>query len=184
MSMSRLLVAVLFFSLCAVAHAGEFRLVSPTLAAGGKLPDEQVLNGFGCNGRNVSPALVWEHLPAGTRSIALTMYDPDAPTGSGWWHWVVVNLPASTRGLPAGAGDATAKLLPEGAQQVRTDFGEPGYGGACPPAGARPHRYIFTAFALKVEKLDLPQNATAALAGFMINANTIGKASLTVRYGR
>lgn len=112
------------------------------------------------------------------------MYDPDAPTGSGWWHWVVVNIPGTTQALAQGAGKPQTKLLPTGARQVRTDFGEPGYGGACPPAGDKPHRYIFTVHALKAESLDLPDNATAALAGFMINANTIGKASLTVHYGR
>ena len=91
--------------------------------------------GFGCTGQNVSPELKWENIPAGTKSIAVTAYDPDAPTGSGWWHWVVVNLPADTNGLEKGAGTGDSKTLPEGALQVRTDFGAPGYGGPCPPEG-------------------------------------------------
>jgi hypothetical protein len=97
---------------------------------------------------------------------------------------VVVNLPASVTSLPAGAGDPSGGQLPAGAQQVRTDFGQPGFGGACPPKGDKPHRYIFTVHALKTEKLEIPVDATAALAGYMINANRIGQASFTARYGR
>ena len=116
--------------------------------------------------------------------LCLTVYDPDAPTGSGWWHWVVYNIPATTTELPEGAGAADGKALPAGAMQGRTDFGTPGFGGACPPKGDRPHRYIFTVYALKTDKLDVPPDATAALVGFMINANLLGKASFTAKYGR
>ena len=112
------------------------------------------------------------------------MYDPDAPTGSGWWHWVVYNLPASATGLPEGAGSADGKGLPAGAAQGRTDFGAPGFGGACPPAGDKPHRYVFTVYALKTDKLEVPADGSAALVGFMIHANQIGHASFTARYGR
>src|SRR6476620_10493079 len=108
----------------------------------------------GGSGGNVSPALSWSHAPPGTQSFALLMHDPDAPTGSGWWHWVVYNLPASTTSLAAGAGDPTKKLLPPGVVQGRTDFGAPGYGGPCPPQGDKPHRYIFTVFALKTDKVE------------------------------
>lgn len=96
------------------------------------LEHEQVFNGFGCDGKNVSPALAWKNAPAGTKSFALMVHDPDAPTGSGWWHWVVYDLPASAHSLPAGAGSADGKLLPAGTVQGRTDFGSIGYGGACP----------------------------------------------------
>ena len=139
---------------------------------------------MGCTGKNVSPSLMWYGAPAGTKSFALTMYDPDAPTGSGWWHWVVYNIPASATSLAAGAGDASKKLLPAGAVQGNTDFGAPGYGGPCPPAGDKPHHYIFTLYALKTDKLDLPAGATAAYVGFNIHANELGKATFTALYGR
>jgi Raf kinase inhibitor-like YbhB/YbcL family protein len=167
-----------------VAHAAGFKLTSPTIKPGAMLTDAQVFNGFGCEGKNISPALKWSGAPKGTKSFALTVYDPDAPTGSGWWHWVVFNLPASTTELPEGAGSADGKGLPAGALQGRTDFGAPGFGGACPPKGDKPHRYIFTVHALKTDKIEVPPDATAALVGFMINANRIGSASFTARYGR
>ena len=112
------------------------------------------------------------------------MYDPDAPTGSGWWHWQVFDIPAATTSLPEGAGSADGKLLPQGAMQGRSDYGTKAFGGACPPVGDKPHRYIFTLYALKVDKLGVPADATAALAGYMINANKIGSASFTAYYGR
>ena len=168
----------------APAWAGKFHLSSPSLSPSSTLPIEQVFSGLGCSGGNVSPALSWSNAPVGTQSYAVTLFDPDAPTDSGWWHWVVINLPADTNGLEKTAGDTSGHALPAGAVQVRTDFGQAGFGGACPPPGNKPHRYIFTIYALKTAKLDLPENASAALASFMIRANAIGKASLTTRYGR
>lgn len=181
--MKRALVAA---ALCGAitAHAAGFTLASPDIRAGGTIPKSFEFNGFGCSGDNKSPALKWTGAPEGTKSFALTVYDPDAPTGSGWWHWVVVNLPATTTELPADAGAADGKGLPAGAAQIRSDYGQRAWGGVCPPAGDRPHRYIFTVYALKAEKLDMPADATAALAGFMIHANEIGKASFTAKYGR
>ncbi len=164
------------------AGAAAFTVSSPDLGA--VLRDEQVFNGFGCSGKNLSPALQWQGVPAGARSLAVTVYDPDAPTGSGWWHWQVVNLPATLAGLPAGAGDVVGAALPAGAVQGRSDYGTNAFGGACPPAGDKPHRYIFTVHALKVAKLDLPAGASAALIGYMINANALATASLTAHYGR
>src|SRR5262245_47704456 len=166
------------------ASAAEFKLMSPTVKPGSTLSDAQVFNGFGCTGKNVSPALKWSGAPAGTKSFALTVYDPDAPTGSGWWHWVVFNIPASATELPEGAGAPDGKGLPAGAVQGRTDFGAPGFGGACPPQGDKPHRYIFTVYALKTDKIEVPADASAALVGFMINANKLGKASFQATYGR
>jgi len=167
------------------AHAGGFTLESSDIKPGATIKNEQVFAGFGCSGGNVSPALAWKNAPAGTKSFALLVHDPDAPTGgSGWWHWVVINLPAATDKLAGGAGKADGSALPAGAAQVATDFGGPGWGGPCPPVGDKPHRYNFTLHALKVEKLDLPPGATAALAGFMINANSLGRATLTGLYGR
>lgn len=164
--------------------AAEMSLHSPDIAAGARLDARQVFNGFGCEGKNISPALQWDHPPAGTKSFAVTVYDPDAPTGSGWWHWVVLNLPASLQALPEGAGDVSGAALPAGATQVKTDFGSHAFGGACPPAGDPAHRYIFTVYALKTAKIDIPDDASAALAGFMIHANQIGKASFQAYYGR
>ena len=169
------------------AAAGKFTLKSADIAPGARITDKHVYKGFGCEGGNVSPALEWSGAPAGAKSFAVTMYDPDAPTGSGWWHWVVFNIPASTTKLEQGAGDAGGARLPAGAAQSRTDFGGPGYGGPCPPEGVslkKPHRYIFTVFALKVDKLDLGPDSSGALVGYMLNANALGKASFTGLYGR
>lgn len=166
------------------AQAEGFTFSSPAVRPNSVLSSDQVFNGFGCTGKNISPALTWSGAPKGTKSFAVTVYDPDAPTGSGWWHWLVYNIPADVSALAEGAGDAAGAGMPKGAAQGRTDFGTVGFGGACPPAGDKPHRYIFTLHALKVEKIDVPTDASAALTGFMINANRIGKTSFTARYGR
>jgi Raf kinase inhibitor-like YbhB/YbcL family protein len=128
--------------------------------------------------------LLWSAAPAGTKSFAVTVYDPDAPTGSGWWHWLVINLPADVNVLKADAGAIGGANLPKGASHVRIDYGVAGWGGMCPPSGDKPHRYIFTVHALKTNKLEIPADATAALAGYMINANALAKASFTATYGR
>lgn len=168
-----------------VVHAAAFTLSSPDIKPGGRISEAQVFNGFGCSGGNISPALTWKNPPAGTKSYALLVHDPDAPTGgSGWWHWLVINLPASATGLAAGAGKADGSGLPAGASQINTDFGGPGWGGPCPPTGDKPHRYHFTLYALKTDKLELPAGATAALAGYMVNAHSLGKARFTGLYGR
>ncbi|MCU0623910.1 MAG: YbhB/YbcL family Raf kinase inhibitor-like protein [Gemmatimonadaceae bacterium] len=175
--------AVSFPTVPAVASAqATFRLTSPTVRDGARIPLEHVFGGFGCTGANVSPALAWTNAPAATKSFAITMYDPDAPTGSGWWHWTVFNLPASVTSLPAGAGSAGG-TLPSGAVQGRTDFGASGYGGPCPPPGT-PHRYIFTVYALKVSALELDAQAGGAMVGFNLNANVLAKATLTGLFGR
>lgn len=145
---------------------------------------KHVADCFGCQGQNLSPALSWTGAPPETRSFALMVHDPDAPTGSGWWHWVVWNIPASTTSLATGAGNPAVKLMPAGAVQGRTDFGTVGYGGPCPPEGANPHHYHFRLHALGVEKLDLPADATAALVGFNVRANTLAQAELVATYGR
>jgi len=163
--------------------ATGFQLSSPSMQDGGLLPIEQVGSGQGCTGGNLSPALNWSGAPQGTKSFGLTVYDPDAPTGSGFWHWVVFNLPATVASVPAGAGDPSKNLIPQSVQS-RDDAGMPGYTGACPSAGDKPHRYIFTLFALKVEALPLDQHASGALVGFYMNANVLAKTTLTVTYGR
>jgi len=166
------------------AQSSAFTLTSPEVHAGQKIPAPNVFNGMGCTGGNTSPALRWQGAPAATRSFAVTVYDPDAPTGSGWWHWVIYNVPAASTGLPAGAGDPKKGVAPAGAAQGNTDFGVPGYGGPCPPPGDKPHHYIFTVYALNVEKLDVPAGATAAYVGFNIHGHMIGKATFTALYGR
>ncbi len=178
--------SILAAVLCCIsmaASATDFKLASSDIA-NQTISNKQVFKGFGCSGDNISPVLTWSGVPASTQSFALTMYDPDAPTGSGWWHWVVINIPGTAKGLSAGAGSADGKLLPAGSQQIHTDFGVAGYGGPCPPVGDKPHRYIFTLYALKVPKLDVSADATAALAGFYINANKLGSATFTAYYGR
>jgi Raf kinase inhibitor-like YbhB/YbcL family protein len=168
----------------AASAAGKFALESAEIKANAKIAEKHVYKGFGCDGGNVSPSLHWKNAPAGTKSFAVTVYDPDAPTGSGWWHWVVFNLPADVVTLPLGAGDPASGKAPRGAIQSVTDFGAPGYGGPCPPQGDKPHRYVFTVHALKADRLDLDARAMPALVGFMINAERIGKASFTATYGR
>lgn len=181
-SIAKLVPAVLAFGLALPTWA--FELSSSDVTAGGTVPDKQVFNGFGCTGGNVSPALAWKDAPADTKSFALTMYDPDAPTGSGWWHWVVFNIPATASELKSNAGVPKARLAPKGAIQSMTDFGTTGYGGPCPPQGDKPHRYIFTLFALKLDKLPLDRKASGALVGFYLNANALAKATLEATYGR
>jgi Raf kinase inhibitor-like YbhB/YbcL family protein len=176
--------AVVCLGTSSMASAAGFSLDLPTIKVNGTLSDAQVFNGFGCAGKNISPAVKWSGAPSGTKSFALTLYDPDAPTGSGWWHWLVYDIPAATNALPEHAGDADGKLLPPGAMQGRTDFGTSGFGGACPPQGDKPHHYIFTLYALKVEKIDVPAGAPAAMIGYMLNANQLAKSSITALYGR
>ncbi len=167
------------------AHAADsLSFSSPEVKPGSTLTTAHVFNGFGCTGENRSPALSWSGAPAGTKSFAVTVYDPDAPTGSGWWHWMVFDIPASANSIPANAGTIGGELLPKGSRQNRIDYGVAAFGGACPPQGDKPHRYIFTLHALKTEKLDVPADATAALTGYMINANSIGKTTFTAYYSR
>lgn len=157
-----------------------FTLTSNDLKDGEKMPETQVFNGMGYSGENLSPHLAWSGAPEGTKSFAITCYDPDAPTGSGWWHWGVANIPANVTELPQGAGSGKA-ALPAGAVQTRTDFGKAGYGGAAPPKGES-HRYHFTVYALDVDTLEVNEEASGAYLGFNIHFHSLGKSSLTVIY--
>lgn len=162
------------------------KLTSENFSNGDYLGADHVLSetyGFGCKGGNRSPQLSWSDAPAGTKSFALTCFDPDAPTGSGFWHWVVVNVPPTVTSLPLGAGDPAAGKLPAGALEVRTDFGKPGYGGPCAPEG-RVHRYVFTVCAVGIDKLPVTADTSAAIVGFYLNFNTLAKASLTGLFRR
>lgn len=171
-------------SLPAEATASDFRLHSDDVRQGESLALAQVFDGFGCTGSNRSPALRWYSPPAGTRSFAVTMYDPDAPTGSGWWHWLVYNIPGHVNILAEGAGAAGGAALPRDARMGRNDFGAHAYGGACPPPGDRAHRYLLAVHALKIEKLELPPDASAAMIGFMINSNSLATVRVMATYGR
>lgn len=161
-----------------------FNLSSPDIPAGGSIAPVFESDMFGCGGSNQSPVLQWSGAPEGTQSFAVTVFDPDAPTGSGWWHWMVVDLPASVTRLQANAGAKGNANLPAGARQMRNDYGIFAWGGMCPPPGSKPHRYVFTVHALSVAKLDMPDDATTAIGGFMINANTLATASFTSTYAR
>jgi Raf kinase inhibitor-like YbhB/YbcL family protein len=168
-----------------LSGASVFDLSSPDIAAGSAIPQTFAFNGFGCTGSNISPTLAWRDPPADTKSFAVFVHDPDAKTGgAGFWHWVAVDIPASSRTLPQGAGDNGSKTLPPGARQIANDFGAKNWGGPCPPSGEAAHRYNFTVYALKVAKLEIPDNSTASLTGFMANMNAIASASFTANYGR
>jgi len=174
---------------------GEFSFGSSSLKDGDTMDMKFVFNSFGCSGKNLSPELHWANPPSGTKSFALTVYDPDAPTGSGWWHWTVFNIPAKVTELREGEKfTAYKKMNPEtkkeeevqftGVGQGRTDFGKPGYGGPCPPEGDQPHHYVFTLYAMKEAKLSLNKDSSGAMVGFMTNANSIAKKTMTVMFGR
>jgi Raf kinase inhibitor-like YbhB/YbcL family protein len=162
----------------------KFSLTSAEVPANGMMTLRQVFNGFGCTGENVSPSLTWSSAPAGTKSFAITVYDPDAPTGSGWWHWMLYDIPPTVTSLAAGAGAPGKAPLPSGAKLGMTDFGVKGWGGPCPPQGDKAHRYVFTVFALKTATLDVPASATSALVGYNLNGNALAKASFTALFGR
>ncbi|HXT97005.1 MAG TPA: YbhB/YbcL family Raf kinase inhibitor-like protein [Polyangia bacterium] len=164
-----------------VEAAGAFTMTSSAFKNNAAIPEKYSFNAMGCTGQNVSPPLEWKNPPAGTKSFALMVHDPDAPTGSGWWHWVVYNIPADATSLPEGA---TAATLPKGAVEGNTDFGKPGWGGPCPPPGSGKHHYQFMLYALKVDKIEVPPGATAAMVGFNAKANAIATAKLTGLFSR
>jgi Raf kinase inhibitor-like YbhB/YbcL family protein len=184
MKKNDLFLAVAPVGMVPASQATGFTLSSPDIKADALMPQSFEFNGFGCTGENRSPVLRWSGAPRDAKSFAVTVFDPDAPTGSGWWHWFVIDIPAGVTELQSDAGAEGGAKLPKGARHLRIDYGFAGWGGPCPPPGDKPHRYVFTVHALKADKLDIPADATAALAGFMVNANTIAKASFTARYGR
>jgi Raf kinase inhibitor-like YbhB/YbcL family protein len=165
------------------AFAGTLTLSSSNLESGKPIKTSQVFNRDGCKGGNISPQLLWSDAPSETKSFAVTMYDPDAPTGSGWWHWVVFNIPANVNKLDENAGNSKSGKLPAGAVQSQTDFGSAGYGGPCPPLGDKPHRYIVTVYALK-KVLPLDAKSLPAWVGFHIQQNKIAEASIIATYQR
>lgn len=175
--------AIIASSLASFAQA-DMSISSKDIKAGEMMPKAQEFSGFGCTGGNISPQLAWANAPAETKSFAITAYDPDAPTGSGWWHWVVVNIPNTVTSLASGAGDPEKALLPAGSQMFKTDYGSKAFGGACPPEGDKAHRYQFKVFALNVEKLELPEDGSAALVGYYLNSHAIETTTLEALYKR
>ena len=162
-------------------------LTSNSFKEGATLAMDHILSadyGFGCGGGNKSPHLAWSGAPAGTKSFAVHCFDPDAPTGSGFWHWVVVNIPAGVTELPLDAGNPMSGKLPAGALMTRTELGNSGYLGPCPPQGDHPHRYLFTVFAVGTDKLQVAADTSAAIIGFQLNFNTLAKAALMGLYKR
>jgi Raf kinase inhibitor-like YbhB/YbcL family protein len=179
--------AVVAFSAlsASAALAQSMSVTSAEVSDGATITDAQVANVFGCKGGNISPSLKWSGAPSDAKSFAITAYDPDAPTGSGFWHWVVFNIPVGTTSLPKNAGSVKAKLMPKGAIQSRTDYGTDGYGGPCPPPGDKPHHYTFTVYAVDVDKIPgADHNTSAAVIGFNLHFHTKAKASFTATYGR
>jgi Raf kinase inhibitor-like YbhB/YbcL family protein len=159
-----------------------FTVTSTDVADGRMLPMPQVSGIFGAGGQDVSPQLSWSGQPEGTKSFVVTCFDPDAPTGSGFWHWIVYDIPASVTELPSGAGAQDGSGLPQGAKQIRNDAGLTGYLGAAPPAGHGPHRYVFAVHALDIEHLPIDENVSAAIVGFNMFGHTLGRALLTPVY--
>ncbi|NLR93774.1 YbhB/YbcL family Raf kinase inhibitor-like protein [Flammeovirga agarivorans] len=177
----QILTVILAFSSAAICQ-NTFTLSSNDL--GGQATINEEFNGFGCTGKNQSPQLSWKNAPEGTKSFAITMYDPDAPTGSGWWHWLVFDIPSDITELVSGAGNPSLQLIPQGAIQSITDYGNKGYGGPCPPEGHGIHQYIITVYALKTDYLGLDENTNAAVVGYYLWSNTLAKASIITHYKR
>ncbi|MBT9386314.1 YbhB/YbcL family Raf kinase inhibitor-like protein [Pseudooceanicola sp. CBS1P-1] len=173
---SRATAGLLAALLLAPAARAQMELTDLSATPGGSIAPAQVLSGFGCTGGNRSPALRWSGAPAGTKSYIVTMYDPDAPTGSGLWHWSVFDIPGSASGLEAGA-------LPQGAVAARNDFSINGYSGACPPEG-QTHRYRITVYAMGTERLALDSTASGAMVGFFAENGALDRAQVTLPYGR
>lgn len=166
------------------AFAAEFQLTSSDIGPDKPLAQDFVFSGFGCTGGNQSPALSWSGAPQGTKSFAVALFDPDAMQGRGFWHWLMVNIPAGTTSLRRDAGKNDGSRLPSGAAQIKNGFRVVGYSGSCPPITDEPHGYVMTVYALKVTSLEVPADATSAMMLAAIEADSLGKASLTYHFGR
>jgi Raf kinase inhibitor-like YbhB/YbcL family protein len=163
--------------------ASGMTLSSPAFPSGGPIPAQYTLNLFGCHGTNRSPVLRWSGVPTGTKSFALTLFDLDERgTPSGWWHWVVYDIPPTVTGLTADAGAAGGRGLPQGASLGRVDTGHVSYDGPCPDPGTGAHRYLFTLYALSVAKLPVPENASGAMVSYTVRDSTLAKATLVGLY--
>jgi Raf kinase inhibitor-like YbhB/YbcL family protein len=164
-------------------EVASFDVESDDVAHDEMMSENQVFDDWGMTGGNISPSLRWSGFPAETKSFAVTCFDPDAPTGSGFWHWIVLDIPASVTELETGAAGTDSSGLPEGAFHVRNDYGTKDFGGAAPPKGDSPHRYVFAVHALDVDSLDVNDEISPAVAGFNLRFHTIGRAVLVPVYG-
>jgi hypothetical protein len=185
--MNRTIVWLFLVALVITAGAcarNAFTVTSDDIAQGQPLSLAQVFNDYGCTGENLSPHLRWSGAPAGSKSFAVTAFDPDAPTGDGFWHWVVFNIPAETTELPAAAGDPASGQLPAQVVQSMNSAGFPGFVGACPPEGQGRHRYQFTVYALDVERLELDADASPEEVSSALAAHEIGESMLEAFYER
>jgi Raf kinase inhibitor-like YbhB/YbcL family protein len=184
MRRTRFIVLTILGSLAGPWPASALTLTSPDIRPGAKISMSRSSIGFGCSGLNISPALYWSGAPRETRSFAVSVYDPDAPIRSGYWHWVVFNIPSNVTSLRKGAGDLKRDVAPQGAVQSRTDSGAFGYAGPCPPRGDKPHRYLFTIFAVDVDKLEADENSSPAFVTFNLHFHTLAEAALMGVRGR
>ena len=186
--MKRATTVAVLMGICASASGADpvFTLVSPDLPAGKPIAEQFTANAFGCHGPNESPALKWTNAPAGTKSFAVTMFDPYRPPASGWWHWVVYDIPATTTELPRKAGDPGNPGMPQGAKQVKPDGEAPEahYYGPCPDAGDPPHHYTITVYALSVDHLKVPETSTPANIDYEISSKTLAKATIVRLFSR
>ncbi len=160
----------------------SFELTSDDVQHGEKLDTPQVSGIFGAGGDDVSPHLSWDSFPEGTKSFAVTCYDPEAPTASGFWHWAVVDIPVDVTELARGAGDEEGSGLPSGAFQLRNDAGVRQYVGAAPPSGHGVHNYYFVVHAVDVDSLGIDKDATPAFLGFHLFSHTLGRATINAWY--
>jgi Raf kinase inhibitor-like YbhB/YbcL family protein len=184
---NRCLVTIALFLAAAAlspAYAADFQLTSNDIGPDKPLAQEFVFSGFGCTGANQSPALSWSGAPSGTKSYAVALFDPDAMQGRGFWHWLMVNIPANIAALSRDAGRNDGSKLPGGAAQIKNGFRAIGYSGSCPPPSDEPHGYVMTVYALKIAKLEVPDDATSPMMLAQIEANSLAKASLTYHFGR
>src|ERR1700689_1376161 len=181
---ARMITAFLAAAAFSRAFAADFQLTSSDIGPDKPLAQDFVFSGFGCTGANQSPALRWSGAPQGTKSSAVALFDPDAMQGRGFWHWLMVNIPASTTSLSRDAGKNDGSKLPSGAAQIKNGFRVVGYSGSCPPPTDGPHGYVMAVYALKVTALAVPADATSAMMLAAIEADSLGKASLTYHFGR
>ncbi|MCW8345842.1 YbhB/YbcL family Raf kinase inhibitor-like protein [Vibrio sp. ZSDZ65] len=171
--------SIIALSFLAVGSAQALEITSNDIQEGHPMAKTFEYSSWGCDGGNLSPQLMWKDAPAGTKSFAITAYDPDAPTGSGFWHWIAFDIPATVNELPRGVD---IKKL--GGMESRIDYGTVGFGGVCPPENDGMHRYQFTVWALPTDKLNLQENTPAAVVGFTLNSMALDKATLTATYTR
>lgn len=182
------IIFLLFFVSCSMSKSNasgvDFILKSSDIKGGKQIDKKFIFNSFGCSGQNISPQISWVSVPPHTKSFALTVFDPDAPTQSGWWHWLVLNIPLNFKEIPQGFGNENKFNLTNGIIQIRNDFSTFSFGGPCPPAGDKKHRYVFTLYALSVEKIDLKEDSSPAIASFMINQYVLSKSVIEAIYQR